>query len=148
MTAVFMKLPAKRQYPDYYKVIKNPTSLTKIKENLHKFKTVRSFQNEFNLMWDNAMQYNLPESQIFTDAAKLKVLLYVVLVLFCFFLVLLDFMFLFIFYFCFIVFFILFYFVLCFCLFLFVLLIVLFYFILFYSILFYVFYFVLFSVLF
>ena len=73
MSSPFVKLPARRHYADYYRVIKNPISLTKIKENIPTHTSWDTFVNEFHLLFDNAMAYNLPDSQIYSDARSMKV---------------------------------------------------------------------------
>jgi hypothetical protein len=73
---LFMRLPSKKLYPDYYQVIKNPIGLTRIRQFIEKGKytTPDIFRDDFMLLFDNAQQYNLPESEIVADALFLKTL--------------------------------------------------------------------------
>ncbi|KAL3277952.1 hypothetical protein HHI36_013292 [Cryptolaemus montrouzieri] len=74
LSLVFMKLPSKNDYPDYYEVIKNPIDMEKI---YHKLKTncyesIDELASDFILMFDNACKYNEPDSQIYKDALVLQ----------------------------------------------------------------------------
>lgn len=66
----FVKLPSKSLYPDYYEDIKKPMALNCIKRKLNKrlFLTAREFFDDFELIFRNAMQYNVEESLIYKDA--------------------------------------------------------------------------------
>ncbi|XP_059161313.1 protein polybromo-1-like isoform X4 [Physella acuta] len=70
----FIKLPSKKFYPDYYKEIKKPMSLQKIryKIEMNMYETVLDLAHDFNLMFENAKKYNQDESQIHKFAVKLK----------------------------------------------------------------------------
>lgn len=69
----FVKLPSKRIYPDYYEEIKKPIALNVIKKKLNKrvYLSVKELVDDFELMFKNAMQYNLEESLIYKDAKRL-----------------------------------------------------------------------------
>lgn len=74
----FMKLPPKRQFPDYYDIISQPISLheIQIKANPRKTKsadlpTLYEFVQYFKLMSDNAASYNGADSLIAKDAHHL-----------------------------------------------------------------------------
>nr|XP_027207954.1 protein polybromo-1-like [Penaeus vannamei] len=74
LSEVFLKLPSKSLYPDYYEVIKQPIDLEKI---LHKWKngaymTFDDMMGDFTLMFQNACRYNEPDSQIYRDALTLQ----------------------------------------------------------------------------
>lgn len=70
----FLKLPSKKFYPDYYSEIKKPMSLLKIryKIEMNKYDTLLDLAKDFNLMFANAKRYNVDESQIHKDAARLQ----------------------------------------------------------------------------
>ncbi|KAK9878876.1 hypothetical protein WA026_003705 [Henosepilachna vigintioctopunctata] len=74
LALIFMKLPSKNDYPDYFEVIKNPIDMEKI---AHKLKTscyesLDDLASDFILMFDNACKYNEPDSQIYKDALVLQ----------------------------------------------------------------------------
>ena len=70
-----MKKPSKRLYPDYYQYITHPMALDDIKSDLEKnrYPTLEDVRLDFELCFNNAMHYNLPESQIWIDAKELLV---------------------------------------------------------------------------
>lgn len=63
----FWKLPSRRYYPDYYKEIKNPVSLSQIKTKLKKgdYGTVSEVAGDMNIMFENAKKYNLQTSKLY-----------------------------------------------------------------------------------
>lgn len=69
----FLKLPSKRLYPDYYQEIKQPIALNMIKARLNKrlYNTFSDFLSDLELVFNNAMQYNLEESVIYLNAKRL-----------------------------------------------------------------------------
>ncbi|KAJ3223894.1 hypothetical protein HK099_000555 [Clydaea vesicula] len=71
---LFLELPDKFEYPDYYVEIKKPIALETIKENINtaKYLTRQDFENDFQLMCQNAMQYNAEGSDVYNDAQTLK----------------------------------------------------------------------------
>ena len=68
----FMRLPSRKDYPDYYKVIKNPMDLHMISRKRNKYETLEDAVEDFVLVFDNAMQYNVEGSQIFRNAKTLS----------------------------------------------------------------------------
>ncbi|PNF18061.1 Protein polybromo-1 [Cryptotermes secundus] len=70
----FWKLPSKRYYPDYYKEIKNPVSLSQIRNKLKRgdYGTVSEVAGDMNIMFENAKKYNRPDSRLYKDAVKLQ----------------------------------------------------------------------------
>ena len=75
LAPVFMRLPSKRQYPDYYDVIKQPIALEDIKVRLdgNKYTSLDDVRQDFELCFKNARRYNVRESQIWRDAKSLQV---------------------------------------------------------------------------
>jgi protein polybromo-1 len=69
-----MKLPSRRRYADYYKEIKKPISLIRIrgKVSREQYGTLSELAGELSLMFENAKQYNRPDSKLFKDAVKLQ----------------------------------------------------------------------------
>lgn len=63
----FWKLPSKRFYPDYYREIKNPVSLTQIKRKLMQksYGTVSEVAGDMTIMFENAKKYNMPTSKLY-----------------------------------------------------------------------------------
>ena len=70
----FLKLPSKRVYPDYYEDIKRPISVNCIKKKLNKrlYSTIRELHDDFELLFNNAMHYNIEDSLIYKDAQRLS----------------------------------------------------------------------------
>ncbi|KAK6536215.1 hypothetical protein TWF281_000458 [Arthrobotrys megalospora] len=73
----FRSLVSKKDYPDYYRMIKNPISLKEIERKL-KSKTylpstiVSEFEDDIFLMLDNCALYNEPHSEVMDDARILE----------------------------------------------------------------------------
>jgi hypothetical protein len=72
---MFMRLPSKKDYPDYYEVIQNPIDMKKIESKIAKghYTSREEFEADFDLLFNNAQEFNMPESQIFLDAQILQV---------------------------------------------------------------------------
>lgn len=70
----FMRLPNRRYYPDYYDEIKRPTTLGKIKSKIksNQYANLDEMLDELNIMFKNALKYNLKDSQIYRDALELQ----------------------------------------------------------------------------
>ncbi|KZP01472.1 hypothetical protein CALVIDRAFT_491979 [Calocera viscosa TUFC12733] len=62
------------EVPDYYDVVKNPMDWTQMKEKIqkHEYMNIEEFQNDVNLVFDNAMLYNAPNSTYYKGAVKCK----------------------------------------------------------------------------
>ncbi|XP_046750131.1 protein polybromo-1 isoform X6 [Diprion similis] len=74
LSQIFMKLPNKNEYPDYYEVIKQPMNMEKIASTLKNngYDNLDDLVSDFILMFDNACKYNEPDSQIYKDALILQ----------------------------------------------------------------------------
>lgn len=74
LSLIFMKLPSKIEYPDYYEVIKRPIVLENIAQKLKggQYESLDDIVSDFVLMFDNACKYNEPDSQIYKDALMLQ----------------------------------------------------------------------------
>ena len=72
---LFRKLPSKRDYPDYYKIITNPIDLKTIKRRIKSehYASIQEFQEDMNLLFANACTYNVEGSQVYHDAICMKV---------------------------------------------------------------------------
>lgn len=65
----------KKDYPDYYKLIKKPTSISDVR-GLVESEEVQDWDalaKEVRLIWDNAKEYNQEGSDIYLMAEKLEV---------------------------------------------------------------------------
>lgn len=67
---VFEKLPPRKLYPDYYKIIKKPISLKQIRKGLQNddFDSFDAFLDALKLMCSNAKTYNEEGSWVWNDA--------------------------------------------------------------------------------
>ena len=74
MSQPFMKLPAKRELPDYYEVIKKPVDIVKIKNKIreHRYRSLDDLEADFMLMCRNAQAYNIETSIIYEDSVVLQ----------------------------------------------------------------------------
>lgn len=74
LTAMFEKLPSKRDYPDYYTLIKQPVALDVILRNAKKgqYNSLEDVKQELQVMYDNAKFYNEEGSWVYNDAVKLN----------------------------------------------------------------------------
>ena len=73
LSLIFLKLPSKHEYPDYYDIIKRPIDLEKISSKIRnsQYETLEDAVADFTLVFDNAGKYNEPDSQIYKDAQTL-----------------------------------------------------------------------------
>jgi len=73
LSLIFLKLPSKHEYPDYYDIIKRPIDLEKISSKIRNnmYETMEDAVADFTLVFDNAAKYNEPDSQIYKDAQTL-----------------------------------------------------------------------------
>jgi len=74
ITDIFLFLPSRKIYPDYYLVVTKPIDLKMIamKIHNHEYSTLDDMENDLLLMISNARKYNDPKSQIYKDACALK----------------------------------------------------------------------------
>jgi hypothetical protein len=73
---IFMDLPSKQDYPDYYLVIKHPISFNTIRERVEsEYNSIEDFISDCDQMFENAMLYNLEDSLVYQDALELQRLL-------------------------------------------------------------------------
>ncbi|KAK6363045.1 hypothetical protein TWF730_000492 [Orbilia blumenaviensis] len=72
--AAFEKIPDPKISPEYHRVIENPIAIDTLKKKVKRrvYKTVDEFMDDVYLMFDNALQYNEDDSQIYLDATFLK----------------------------------------------------------------------------
>eukprot|EP00794_Sanderia_malayensis_P006139 gene6139-6845_t len=74
LSEIFMELPSKVDYPDYYKVISQPMDIKTIQENVKngKYQNEESFLRDFEIMFANARHYNEKGSMIYHDSLILE----------------------------------------------------------------------------
>ncbi|QLG72548.1 hypothetical protein HG535_0D02560 [Zygotorulaspora mrakii] len=74
-TSIFEKLPLKKEYPDYFAVIKKPIALDTISKKNKKgsYESLDDVKNDIQTMYDNARFYNEEGSWVYNDADKLNV---------------------------------------------------------------------------
>ncbi|RDL33112.1 Bromodomain-containing protein [Venustampulla echinocandica] len=70
----FLTLPSKRQFPDYFKVIRMPIAIDTIQEKLtrREFKNLTELESYFKRMIANAKEYNQKGSEVYDDAERLR----------------------------------------------------------------------------
>ncbi|EER34288.1 conserved hypothetical protein [Candida tropicalis MYA-3404] len=74
LSAIFVKLPSKKFYSDYYHIVKQPISLNEIQKRIKNKYTAESadeFLDDFELLLNNAKTYNAPDSWIVASATKI-----------------------------------------------------------------------------
>ncbi|XP_067618528.1 protein polybromo-1 [Eurosta solidaginis] len=71
---MFLLLPSKKMYPDYYDVIEHPIDLRLIatKIQMNAYSSLMEMERDLLQMTKNACQFNEPGSQIYKDAKYLK----------------------------------------------------------------------------
>ncbi|KAJ6502667.1 hypothetical protein DFH09DRAFT_297204 [Mycena vulgaris] len=74
ISTVFMELPSKKQWPQYYDQIKRPQCLEAILKRLKRkeYPTSTDFADDVELVFSNAMAFNLDHTQIWEDALNLR----------------------------------------------------------------------------
>ncbi|GJQ73042.1 brm [Trypoxylus dichotomus] len=70
----FMKLPPRKDYPDYYDIIKKPIDMTKIMNRIEegKYPDMTDLERDFMLLCQNAQIYNEEASLIHEDSIVLQ----------------------------------------------------------------------------
>lgn len=63
LSTVFLTLPSKIDYPDYYEIIQKPIDLRRIESR--QYSSINELSNDIQLMFDNALLYNEPGSMIY-----------------------------------------------------------------------------------
>lgn len=71
---VFEKLPSRRDYPDYYKLIVTPIAIDTIKQKAKKkkYNELSEIKDDLKTMYDNARFYNEEDSWVYNDANRLE----------------------------------------------------------------------------
>ena len=63
LSTVFLTLPSKIDYPDYYEIIQKPIDLKRIESR--QYTSINDLSTDLKLMFDNALLYNEPGSMIY-----------------------------------------------------------------------------------
>jgi len=71
---LFKELPDRREYPDYYQLIRQPIALSHLRKRMNSngYKTVTEFRDDFRLMCNNARHYNQEGSWVYVDAEEME----------------------------------------------------------------------------
>ncbi|XP_028569071.2 SWI/SNF-related matrix-associated actin-dependent regulator of chromatin subfamily A member 2 isoform X2 [Podarcis muralis] len=74
LSEVFIQLPSRKEYPEYYELIRKPVDFKKIKERIrnHKYRSVSDLEKDVMLLCHNAQTFNLEGSQIYEDSIVLQ----------------------------------------------------------------------------
>lgn len=74
LSEVFLIEPSREDYPEYYEVVKEPTSFTTVESRIQEVacETWDQFIDLVEPIFNNAMVYNQEGSQIYSDASSLK----------------------------------------------------------------------------
>lgn len=77
LALVFLTKPPRKMYPDYYQIIKNPIALDDIKKRLDTsaYSSLQTVRADFELLFNNALEYNMKDSVIWKDAKDMHKLM-------------------------------------------------------------------------
>jgi len=72
---LFLRLPSKRDYPEYYQIISHPIAMDQIKKRMKSayYKTPTEFKDDFHQMFENARDFNQEGSWVYVDSEVLEV---------------------------------------------------------------------------
>merc|ERR1712173_97830 len=70
----FMKLPSRKELPDYYEVIRKPVDIAKIQQRIddEKYEDMDALERDFMILCKNTQHYNEDGSLIFEDSIVLQ----------------------------------------------------------------------------
>jgi len=70
----FFEEVSRKDFPDYYQIIKQPMSLNSVKKHIsgNRMKSIEQFENETDLIWKNAQTYNEESSLLYQDSKTLE----------------------------------------------------------------------------
>ncbi|KAJ2356705.1 ATP-dependent DNA helicase Snf21, partial [Coemansia sp. RSA 2611] len=71
---LFLDLPSRRDYPDYYVIIRHPIAMKTIRHNVKagKYASIGNFHRDWKLMFDNTRTYNEEGSVVYEDACEMQ----------------------------------------------------------------------------
>lgn len=75
LSTVFLTKPPRKVYPDYYQIIQRPIALDDIKKRLdiNAYPSMQAVRADFELLFNNALEYNMKDSVIWKDAKDMLV---------------------------------------------------------------------------
>ena len=75
---IYLDLPSRQDYPDYYEMISKPLSLNQVAEGIdsHQYSTLAQLISDYDQIFLNAMTYNMEGSMVYEDALLLKQLVH------------------------------------------------------------------------
>jgi ATP-dependent helicase STH1/SNF2 len=75
---IYLELPSRQDYPDYYEMIKSPLCLNQVAELIdsNNYSNLSDLINDYDLIFKNAMTYNVEGSMVYEDALVLKQLVH------------------------------------------------------------------------
>jgi hypothetical protein len=78
IAGAFLSLPAPAELPEYYEQIKLPIAIDTIEEKLlaGAYPTVTTVESDVKRMIQNAKDFNIPKSEIYEDAERMRKLAY------------------------------------------------------------------------
>ena len=73
LSTPFYQLPKKKDYPEYYEVIKKPMDFERIQKKLknHQFRSIDDMERDISLLCKNAQEFNVESSLIYEDSIVL-----------------------------------------------------------------------------
>ncbi|KAF9985882.1 hypothetical protein BGZ75_002461 [Mortierella antarctica] len=71
---LFLHVPSKKEYPDYYQLITRPIAMDIIKKRMRSafYKSPSQFRDDFHLMFENARTFNQEGSWVYVDSERLQ----------------------------------------------------------------------------
>ncbi|KAG0031806.1 hypothetical protein BGZ82_006827 [Podila clonocystis] len=71
---LFLQLPSKKKYPEYYQIILHPIAMDIIKKRMRSafYKNPGQFRDDFHQMFQNARTFNLEGSWVYVDSERLE----------------------------------------------------------------------------
>jgi hypothetical protein len=71
---LFLELPDRNAYADYYKLIANPIAMDMIAHRINSpyYTSLQAFAQDFTTMFKNAMTYNVEGSEVYEDASFMQ----------------------------------------------------------------------------
>ncbi|KAJ1938183.1 ATP-dependent DNA helicase Snf21, partial [Linderina macrospora] len=71
---LFLEVPSKRDYPDYYVIIRHPIAMKNVRKKVKSasYLAVEDFHKDWKLMFDNARTYNEEGSMVYEDACEMQ----------------------------------------------------------------------------
>ena len=75
---IYLELPSREDYPDYYQMISKPLSLNQVAERIdsRQYTSLADLISDYDQIWMNAMTYNVEGSMVYEDALLLKQLVH------------------------------------------------------------------------